>query len=145
MKHIKSILSLAILLFGSNLIWAQSASTSLLEISPDGKMALFAVEASAPKAADATQAAVKSLFITLLDEGIEGFLQGEKLMQNPNAKWKENFLKDKNPPYMTYVKGIQTEGEPTRTTVGDYKATVLVRVNVEFLFRQLKAYGIMNK
>ena len=65
-------------------------------------------------------------------------------MQIPNQKWRANFLVQKNPPYMAYVKGYQTEGEPYKNSVG-FAGTVLVRVNVEFLFRQLKAYGVMRK
>lgn len=125
-------------------LWAQEqGSVTTLEF--DGKMALFSVEASAPKAGDVTTVALENLFRALLDEGVEGVNNGQRFMEIENAKWKENFFKSKNSPYMSYVKGIQNEGEPLKTDVGDYKGTVLVRVNIDFFVRQLKAYGIMKK
>lgn len=141
MTHLKTAV-LALALLCAPLLRAQS-NVQLIE--NNGKMALFAVEAAAPKAGDVASAAIRALFVTLLDEGVEGFAEGKKLMQKPNAKWRENFLKEKNPPYLTYVKGIQTEGEPLKSPVGDYRAIVLVRLNADFLFRQLKAYGILNR
>lgn len=123
---------------------AQEASR-ISVIESDSKMAFFAVEASAPKAADVAAAAMQTLFQTLLEQGVEGVNGGRPFMEVYNAKWKANFLKEKNPPYMMYVKGYQTEGDPLKSEVGDYRATVLVRVNIEFFERQLKNNGIMNK
>lgn len=141
MKHILSILALTLALGGS--LQAQESRAALIEY--DGKMAVFSVDATAAKSGDVADAAIRQVFLILLDEGVEGINNGGKLMQHDNAKWRDNFFKDKNSPYMSYVKGIQTEGEPLKTSVGEYGATVLVRVNIEFLVRQLRAYGIMDK
>ena len=111
----------------------------------DGRFVIFSVQTSAPKEGDVVDVALNGLVRTLLENGVEGVFNGRPLMQNQNAKWKANFLKEKNPPYMTYVKGIYSEGEPLKNNVGQYEGIVLVRVNIDFLFRQLKVYGIMNK
>lgn len=122
---------------------ANAQDVTLLE--NDGKMAIFSVNATAAKSGDVAPTAIATLFRTLIDEGVEGVFDGQKMMQIDNQKWRNTFLAQKNPQYMTYVKGYQTEGEPLKNNVGEYQATVLVRVNVEFLIRQLKAYGVMNK
>lgn len=118
--------------------------TRISVIESDSKLALFAVDASAAKSDDIASKAMEGLFRALLDQGVEGINGGQKLMTVDNQKWKTNFFKAKNPPYMAYVKGYQTEGKPVKNSVGEFKATVLVRVNVEFLMRQLKAYGVMK-
>ena len=120
----------------------ESFKATLIEF--DGKIALFSVDATAAKGSDVASAAMDYLFRTLLTSGVEGVENGRKLMEKDNPKWFDNFFKEKNPPYMAYVKGYQTEGDPLRTSVGTYRATVLVKVNIEFFLRQLKAYGIRN-
>lgn len=123
--------------------WGQETLTvSVLE--SDSRFAVFSVQASAAKEGDVVDAALHGLFRTLLEDGVDGIFGGRPLMQVQNAKWKSNFLKEKNPPYMTYVKGIYSEGDPLKNAVGQYEGTVLVRVNIDFLFRQLKVYGIMK-
>lgn len=123
--------------------WGQETmNVSVLE--SDSRFVVFSVQASAAKEGDVVDAALNGLFRTLLENGVEGVFGGRPLMQVQNAKWKSNFLKEKNPPYMTYVKGIYSEGEPMKNAVGQYEGTVLVRVNIDFLFRQLKVYGIMK-
>ncbi|MBR5352590.1 MAG: hypothetical protein IK126_02675 [Bacteroidales bacterium] len=124
-------------------LMAQVSQVSLLE--SNGKIAVFCVETKAAKKGEVASEAIRTLFINLLDYGVEGIYGGRKMMETQNPKWRENFFKDKNPPYMAYVKGYQTEGEPLKSPVGDYQATVLVRVNIEFLIRQLKAYGIIHQ
>lgn len=108
----------------------------------NGKMATFSVDVSTVKADDAARDAMHMLFLTLLEQGVEGIDGGRPMMQKNNPKWKDNFLKDKNPPFMLYVKGYQTEGDPLKNTVGLYEATVLVKVNIEFLIRQLQRLGL---
>ncbi|MBR1765822.1 MAG: hypothetical protein IJ745_02120 [Bacteroidales bacterium] len=125
-------------------VWCQEVS-NITVLESDSRFAVFSVQAKAPKEGDVVSAALHGLFLTLLDTGVEGIANGSPLMQNQNAKWKSNFLKEKNPPYMTYVKGIYSEGDPVKNSVGQYEGTVLVRVNIDFLFRQLKVYGIMNE
>lgn len=139
-----SVILFALLASLSSGLYAQEQGTvTTLEF--DGKMAVFSVEASAFKVGDVTSTALETLFLTLLDQGVAGVNNGQRFMEIENVKWKENFFKSKNPPYMSYVKGVQTEGNPLKSEVGDFRATVLVRVNIEFFIRQLKAYGIMRK
>lgn len=146
MKRLRLIITISVVLLGSNLLQAQSFNdVSLLEIDKDGKNAVFSVYATATKSGNVSGEAIHKLFVTLLDQGVEGIRDGRKLEQKANLKWRENFLKSKNPPYMAYVKGYQTEGEPIKSSLGEYQATVLVKVNVEFLIRQLKAYGIISQ
>lgn len=131
------------LLFSVVSIHAQDVSR-ISVIESNSKLVLFAVDASAAKSDDIVSTAIADVFRTLLDQGIENVNGGQKLMTVDNPKWKSNFFKAKNPPYMAYVKGYQTEGKPMKNSVGEFTATVLVRVNVEFLIRQLKAYGVMK-
>jgi hypothetical protein len=136
-------IALLCIAFGSHAWGQEIMNISVLE--SDGRFVIFSVQTSAPKEGDVVDVALNGLFRTLLENGVEGVFNGRPLMQNQNAKWKANFLKEKNPPYMTYVKGIYSEGEPLKNNVGQYEGIVLVRVNIDFLFRQLKVYGIMNK
>lgn len=143
MNRLKIFILLAAMVAGSGILRAQSSEVAVLE--NDGRFALFSVQTSAAEEDGVSTVALRTLFRTLLENGVEGFLNGSPLEQNPNSRWKDNFLKVKNPPYMLYVKGYQTEGEPIKNNVGAYQATVLVRVNVEFLIRQLKNSGVMKK
>ncbi|MBR0170475.1 MAG: hypothetical protein IJQ14_06505 [Bacteroidales bacterium] len=143
MSNLKAFAIIVSLLVGTTVLHAQN-DVEVALIEQDGKVAYFAVDASAAKSDEVATVAFATLFRTLLDKGVEGFNGGRKLMDVNNAKWREDFLKGKNPKYMTYIKGYQTEGEPMKNTVGEYRATVLVRVNVEFLIRQLKAYGVLK-
>lgn len=143
MNRLKIFFLFTAMVVGGGMLRAQSSEVALIE--NDGRFALFSVQASANKESEVSTVALRTLFQTLLENGVEGFMNGSPLEQKPNAKWKSNFLKEKNPPYMSYVKGYQTEGDPIKNNVGSYVATVLVRVNVEFLIRQLKNYGVMNK
>lgn len=149
MKKILKLLACVSLFFNFQLSTFNSASAqedcSIYVIESDSKLTLFAVDISSAKKDGLSAMAMESLFRTLLDEGVKGFREGQKLMETQNPKWSANFLKEKNPPYMGYVKGYQTEGEPVKNTAGQYEATVLIRVNTEFLIRQLKNFGVMSK
>ena len=143
MVSIKKLFSLFCLLFLCGHLLAQQTDKVAL-VENDGKMAIFSVSASAPDNSDVVPTAIRGLFEALINEGVEGFENGSPLMQKENPKWKANFFKEKNPPYMTYVKGIQSEGEPRKNNVGAYQTTVLIKINADFLIRQLKAYGVMK-
>lgn len=132
----------AVLLFDVSAFAQGDVLINVVEI--DNKNTVFSVEASAIKSDEVVSTALDALFHALLDDGIEGVNSGNRLMNVENTKWKTTFFKSKNPPYMAYVKGYQTEGEPIKNAVGKYQTTVLVRVNIEFLIRQLKAYGVMK-
>ena len=84
----------------------------------------------------------KILLECLREQGVEGVDDGTPLMKKNSPKWKSNFLKADKPPYMSYVKGIYTEGEPLRNQAEAYESTVLVKVNIEFLLRQMTTYGV---
>ena len=118
----------------------ETMHVSLLE--SNGKIATFSVEATTPKGVEPATAALHALFQTLLEQGVEGVDDGSPLMKKNNPKWKSNFLKASKPPYMSYVKGYYTEGEPVRNQAGAYETTVLVKVNIEFLLRQMTVYGV---
>ena len=143
MSKLKLFLALAAILAATGTLRAQNDAVNLIEL--EGRMAIFSVETESAKEKGVTTEALLTLFRTLIDEGVSGIEGGTPLMQIRNDKWRENFLKQGNPPYMLYVKGIQTEGAPIKNSVGKFKATVLVKVNMDLLFKQLKNYGVMRK
>lgn len=128
------------LAFSATLCAQETSHVAVLE--SNGKIATFCVDISTTKKADPAQTALHALFQTLLEQGVEGVDDGTPLMKKNSPKWKSNFLKADKPPYMSYVKGIYTEGEPLRNQAEAYESTVLVKVNIEFLLRQMTTYGV---
>ena len=121
---------------------AAQDATRIVLVEPGEKMMKFSVTMVSDKKGNVATDAMVALFHALLDDGIEGVADGKRLMKKNNRSWYNNFFKVKNPPYMAYVKGYQTEGDPQKNEYGKYEATVLIKVNIEFLIRQLKAYGV---
>ncbi len=124
---------------------AQAQEATQIRVLESGdKNATFTVSVTSSNDDEMAAQAMGLLFHALLEQGVDGVHGGKPLMNVDNPKWKDNFFKSKNPPYMAYVKGYHTEGVPVKNSVGDYQVTVIVRLNIEFLLRQLKAYGVLK-
>ncbi len=109
----------------------------LLEI--DETTATFRAEGLSDKKKDVIDAATRNLFYKLLYEGVEGFNDDQKLVEQEKKFWLENFFKggDKAP-YNGFVKGVQLEGPVTELPSKEYRGFVNIVVNYESLIRTLK-------
>ncbi|MCD7898464.1 MAG: hypothetical protein LUH22_00890 [Bacteroides sp.] len=108
----------------------------LLEL--DEKTATFRAEGFAEKKKDVLDAAKKTVFYKLFYEGVEGFNNDQKLVEQEKKFWLENFFKGSKAPYNGFVKGAQLEGKVDETPTGEYTGFANVVVNYESLIRTMK-------
>lgn len=113
-----------------------TGQVELLEI--DEATATFHSEGFSGKKKDVIEAAKKTVFYKLFHEGIEGFNDDKKLIENENQYWLENFFKGEKAPYHGFVKGAQPEGDIEELPTGEYHGFANIVINYEALIRTLK-------
>ena len=91
------------------------------------------------KKKDVLEASTKKLFYKLLYEGVEGFNDDQKLVEQEKKFWLENFFKGGDrAPYNGFVKGVQLDGTIETLPTKEYRGFANVVVNYESLIRTLK-------
>ncbi len=118
-----------------------AGTVELIEL--DSSIATFHVECFAHKKKDIIESAQITTLYKLLYEGVEGFNEDRKLIENENKYWLESFFKGKNAPYIGYVKGTRLEGEVEELPTGQYRGFAIVSVNYDSLIRTLKINKII--
>lgn len=113
-----------------------TGQVELLEI--DETTATFHAEGFASKKKEVIEVAKKTVFHKLFHEGVEGFNEDKKLVENENKYWLETFFQGDKAPYHGFVKGAQLEGEVEELPTGEYHGFANVVVNYEALIRTLK-------
>lgn len=113
-----------------------TGQVELLEI--DETTATFRSEGFSGKKKGVIDAAKKTVFYKLFYEGVEGFNEDKKLIENENLYWQENFFKGDRAPYNAFVKGAQPEGEVNELPTGEFHGFANIIINYEALIRTLK-------
>lgn len=113
-----------------------TGQVELLEI--DETTATFRSEGFSAKKKDMIETAKKTVFYKLFYEGVEGFNEDKKLIENENLYWEENFFKGDRAPYHAFVKGAQLGGEVEQLPTGEYHGFANVVINYEALIRTMK-------
>lgn len=113
-----------------------TGQVDLLEI--DETTATFRSEGFSDKKKDVIEIAKMTVFNKLFHEGVEGFNEDKKLIENENKYWLENFFKGEKAPYHGFVKGAQLEGEVEQLPTGEYHGFANVVINYEALIRTMK-------
>ncbi len=118
---------------------AQEKLTGLVELLEiDETTATFRSEGFSDKKKDVIETAKKTVFHKLFHEGVEGFNEDKKLIENDNKFWLENFFEGEKAPYHGFVKGAQLEGEVEELPTGEFHGFANIIVNYEALIRTLK-------
>lgn len=113
-----------------------TGQVELLEI--DETTATFRSEGFSGKKKEVIEVAKKTVFHKLFHEGVEGFNEDRKLIENDNKFWLENFFKGEKAPYHGFVKGAQLEGEVEELPTGEFHGFANIVINHEALIRTMK-------
>ena len=114
----------------------------LLEL--DETTATFRAEGLSDKMKGVLEAATKNLFYKLFYEGVEGFNDDQKLVEQEKKFWLDNFFKGGDrAPYNGFVKGIQLDGAIETLPTKEYRGFANIVVNYESLIRTLKINHII--